>query len=144
MRTVGWTLFARDGESGSIFGPGVSGGSGSDPFAVAIHELGPLLHQSVFSASTDQRSAEATISGTMPSWFRTQLLIFFVLFLVILFLHLAALVVPLFKGPESRSKHMWVFRLKHVGTYRHPYLVGNGRLFASSLSIVACIRASHS
>lgn len=53
-------------------------------------------------------------------------------------INLAALILPAFRGSAGRSKHLWICRLKNVGTHRHPYIVPNGRVFASFFAIVTC------
>lgn len=79
--------------------------------------------------------------GGMPKWFRGQMLAFAIFFIVIALVHLAALVVPFLRGPMSRSRHTWVARVKDVGVYSQPYLVPNGRVFASTFSMIASVRA---
>lgn len=70
--------------------------------------------------------------------FRRNVIAIGVLILIGAILNLLALVVPLFRGREARSMHFWLARLKRTGDHRFPWVLPNGRLFASTFALIAC------
>lgn len=64
-----------------------------------------------------------------------------VLFGIAFALNVTAIILPLFGGREMWSRHLWIARIKYHRDYRHPYLVPNGRLWASVFACISSARA---
>lgn len=83
--------------------------------------------------------AEATIAYVPAKGaFRANIIALGVTIIIAATLNALALVVPLLRGAEDRSRHWWVIKTRRTGEYRHPYLVPNGRIFCCAFAIVSC------
>lgn len=80
-----------------------------------------------------------SIYDSMRPWWKANMGAIGLIFLLAAFLHLSSLLIPLFRGPKARSKHLWLVRTRHASHHQTPYLIANGRFFVSAAGIATAV-----
>lgn len=118
---------------------------GVNPFDYALQQLRQSLSDFPWpDADHPPTSGERSLFASLDPWFKRSTFALMIGFSLISALFFCALVLPLAKGRSARSKLLWVWRVKHLGTFRSPHVVPNGRLACSLFGFVtSCRESSH-